>query len=68
MQVKLIGLGGGNYTYLNKQEAYSLANWFRNKQRDLANTANASAFGPVPLIAIIPGVWSVFKLLRLPIT
>ncbi|MBC7471762.1 MAG: hypothetical protein H7196_00650 [candidate division SR1 bacterium] len=29
----------GNYTYLIKQEAYSLANWFKSKQRDLANTS-----------------------------
>jgi hypothetical protein len=49
----------GNYTYLNKQETYNLAAWFRNKQRDLAKVTNAAAFSPAPFIAVIPGVWSV---------
>jgi hypothetical protein len=49
----------GNYTYLNRQETYNLANWFRSKRVDLVKATNAAAFGPVPLIAVIPGIWSV---------
>ncbi|MBC7471678.1 MAG: hypothetical protein H7196_00225 [candidate division SR1 bacterium] len=35
----------GNYTYLNKQETYNLANLFRSKRVDLVKVTNAVAFG-----------------------
>jgi hypothetical protein len=48
----------GNYTYLNKSEAYNLANWFDSRGGGLARLTNSVLFTSAPYIALISGPWT----------